>query len=215
MPKTGEPVVIYSAANSQQANLLRNLLEERGIAAWVQNDMIQSAAGELPLGWRGDCQVVVRDADAPEARRLALEFEEQLKADPLPEETGASNYYAAIDQWQEWPQCPECGERRHTRCPLCGMAGDRFPLVDLETTEAGPRVLLMCAACDDPFRPEFYRLCHRCGHDFGHGIRLDAAAGPAGASSAEADRSKLWFVVGGMTLLGAALAAYFAQLLSR
>ena len=214
MPRAEEPVVIYRAANTQQASLLRNLLEERGITAWVQNDMIQSAAGELPLGWRGDCQVVVRDSDAAEARALALSFEEQIRAGAHKSAAEEPEYYAATDTWENWPKCPQCGERRHTRCPICGQAGDHFPLVDLDKSGRGEMVLLMCAPCDEPFRPQFYRLCHRCGHDFGRGIELVPPADVSGHEVAETGRGKLLLVVGAMVLLGAAMAAYFALLFS-
>ena len=54
---SGEPTVIYSAANVQQAYLLKGLLEERGIAAWVVNDGMRrrrrAAAGLDGGGPRG------------------------------------------------------------------------------------------------------------------------------------------------------------------
>lgn len=215
MPKAGEPIVIYRAANTQQGNLLRNWLEEQGIAAWVQNDMIQAAAGELPLGWRGDCQIVVRDVDADEARRLALDFEAQLRAGPP---AGADDHWnEAADEgvWKDWPACPSCGERRHARCPVCELAGDRFPLADLEVTDKGPQVLLLCTECDEPFTPVFYRLCHRCGHDFGEGIRLAADGRVVVESQADADPGKVWLLTALMVFVGAVLAAYFVFVLRR
>jgi len=212
MPNAEEPVVVYRAANSQQANLLRNLLEERGIAAWVQNDMIQAAAGDLPLGWRGDSQVVVRGRDAAEARNLALEFEDQLRVTSPARDVDDSAYYAATDTWNDWPTCPDCGQRRHTRCPLCGQAGVDFPLVDLEKTERGDIVLLMCLACDEPFRPQFYRLCHQCGHNFGQGISVGQSTGSPGRGVNESDQRKVLVVVGAMIVLGLGLAFYFAML---
>jgi hypothetical protein len=213
MAKAGEPVVVYRAGNAQQANLLRNLLEDQGISAWVQNDMIQSAAGDLPLGWRGDCQVVVRDSDADEARNLALEFEERLRNEPQTAVAEEGDIYAATDTWDNWPKCPDCGETRHTRCPLCGQAGTRFPLVDLEQSKRGELVLLMCEACDEPFRPQFYRLCHRCGHNFGQGLELIEQGTASAREPGDGAAGKMWLVVGGMLLLGLGLAAYFVLLL--
>ena len=31
-----------------------------------------------------------------------------------------------------WPVCPQCGERRFVVCPVCGAAGNLFPLADAE-----------------------------------------------------------------------------------
>jgi predicted RNA-binding Zn-ribbon protein involved in translation (DUF1610 family) len=221
MPKAGEPTVIYRAATTAQANMLRNLLEERGIAAWVQNDAIQFAAGELPLGWRGDSQVVVRDLDADEARRLALKFEDQIRERHLRDEVlGPSQEaeaesdatFAVTDEWTDWPTCPACGEQRHTRCPLCNMAGTRFPLVDIDREGEVERVLLMCDSCDEPFRPDFYRYCHRCGHDFGRGLHV---ADALNQSREATNWGKVWVVTAVVVFVGLLIGAYFALVLSR
>src|SRR5688572_23151759 len=75
IPMPGEPTVIYSAANSQQAHLIKGLLEQQGIHAWVVNDAIQIAGGDLPLGWTAAARVVVSDENAQAARQFAEEFD--------------------------------------------------------------------------------------------------------------------------------------------
>src|SRR5690242_768447 len=72
-----QPKVIYSAASTQQAYLLRGLLEDEGIAAHVVNDAMQIAGGELPLGWNSAARVVVSESDAVRAREFAEEFDRQ------------------------------------------------------------------------------------------------------------------------------------------
>jgi hypothetical protein len=67
--------VIYTAANAEQAHLLRNALYERGMIASVNNDLLQSGVGGLPCGLSTATQVIVAENDADDARRLALEFE--------------------------------------------------------------------------------------------------------------------------------------------
>jgi ribosomal protein L37AE/L43A len=83
----------------------------------------------------------------------------------------------------DWPTCPDCQTRRHTRCPICQRAGSDFPpaefVPELEADADGllpvlgdadwVKTLWVCPECDEAFAPEFYRLCHHCGHDFGQG----------------------------------------------
>ena len=104
---SGEPTVIYSAASTQQAYVLKGLLEDRGIATWVVNDAMQIAGGELPLGWTAAAKVVVGLDDAIEGRRLAEEFDRQTAE-------GSAGDSPAIEadpkDWADWPLCPACGE---------------------------------------------------------------------------------------------------------
>jgi hypothetical protein len=166
----GEPTVIYSAANVQQAYLLKGLLEERGIAAWVVNDALQIAGGELPLGWRSAARVVVSGQDAEEARQFALEFDRTTSHAPVPDDNAK---LPEPEEWSGWPVCPECQQRRSARCPICGVSGTRFPLADVQDTAAGERVLLFCSSCDDHFQPDWFRLCPHCGHDYGDGLEVE------------------------------------------
>ena len=66
--------------------------------------------------------------------------------------------------------------------------------------------LLFCAACDDHFLPEWYRLCPRCGHDYGDGLVVDRRLPAADAST------RAWIVIA--LLLAATLmaGAYFCWL---
>jgi len=199
----GEPTVIYSAANTQQAHLLKGLLEERGIAAWVVNDSLQVAGGELPLGWTAAPRVVVSASDAAEAREFALDFERRTTHEPDPD---AVTKEPPAEEWADWPICPECRQRREARCPICGVSGAAFPLVDLQQTDTGERVLLFCSACDDHFAPEWYRLCPRCGHDFGAGIEFGRPL------PREPLNLRTWLVLAGFAAAGAVAVAYFVWL---
>jgi uncharacterized paraquat-inducible protein A len=203
---SGQPTVIYSAANTQQAYLLRGLLQEQGIAAWVVNDAIQIAGGDLPLGWAAAARVVVGEPDALRARKIAEDFDRQTAHEP----SGDDQPGTPDAEWTEWPVCPECGERRSARCPVCGSSGTDFPLADLQESGAAQRVLLVCHECDDHMRPEWYRLCARCGHDFGGGVEVNRPDRPA----LEISRSE-WLVVALTVVCGLVLAAYFIWLFSR
>jgi hypothetical protein len=201
---SGAPTVIYRAANPQQAYLLKSVLEERGIAAWVVNDAMQIAGGELPLGWTAAPQVTVGENDAIQARQIAEEFDTRTAHEPQPDEPATA---AAPAEWEAWPVCPECGERRAVRCSVCAASGNHFPLADIEETADGQRVLLFCESCDDHFLPEFFRLCHRCGHDYGDGIGADANRGPVEFSA------RAWLLGGVLATGAAALLGYFYWLM--
>jgi putative signal transducing protein len=197
-----QPTVIYSAASTQQAYLLKGLLEEEGITAWVINDAIQIAGGDLPLGWAAAPRVVVAQPDAPQARQLAEEFDRQTAHEPTADDFGEN----VPADWLDWPTCPGCGERRAARCPVCGASGTNFPLADAQDPAAG-RVLLLCKECDDHILPEWYRLCPRCGHDYGGGVEVNP---PAELMPSLSRSERIVIVI--LALSGIALAAYFAWL---
>ena len=166
-----EPTVIYSAANTQQAYLLKGILEDRGIQARVVNEAIQIAGGDLPIGWTAAAKVVVSSESALKARQIAEEFDVQTAHEPTPDDINTSA--ADTAEWTDWPVCPQCGQRRSARCPFCGASGVDFPLADIQDNAGGQRVLLYCGSCDDHFLPDWARLCAACGHDYGSGF--DAA----------------------------------------
>ena len=113
------------------------------------------------------------------------------------------------DQWRDWPLCPQCGQKRQALCSICGTAGTDFPYVDTIRSPSGQQVLLYCRTCDDHFRPQFYRRCHACGHDYGDGIRIGAEDRPA----PEPVPPRVWLVAGGIAAVLTALIAYFAWVL--
>src|SRR5688572_7967738 len=102
---SGAPTVIYRAASTQQAHILKSVLEERGIASWVVNDNIQAVGGELPVGWTAAACVVVGEHDAVEARSVALEFDHKTAHEPGAETPADEEPQHA--QWQDWPACPQ------------------------------------------------------------------------------------------------------------
>jgi len=202
---SGTPTVIYHAASAQQAHILKGVLDERGIASWVVNDNIQVAGGELPLGWVAAACVAVGEMDAAEARLIAEEFDRTTAHDPTPEPASTEPPPAA--EWKDWPVCPQCQTRRQVRCGICGSSGTDFPQADISEHEGQTVVLLICDSCDDHFRPELFRLCHKCGYDYGDGIAVDGPHTPVDYSP------RMWVVVGGMVVVGALIAAYFYSLM--
>lgn len=201
-----EPTVIYSAASTQQAYLLKGLLEDSGIAATVVNDAIQLAGGELPLGWASAARVVVDADDAPRAREIASEFDQHPASEAGPD---SEEVLPVEAERASWPECPVCQEPRSARCTVCGESGTSFEFADSDQPRADGQTYLVCSICDDHFVPEWYRFCPRCGHDYGHGIEAGRTV------MAREDTGPYWVVVAvlaaGLGLFG----AYFAWLLRR
>jgi len=165
-------VVIYSAANRVQAALLRQMLDEHGIAAMVVNDGLTNEGGELPLGLSTAPRVIVAASDAEVARELALRFERQLAARG---EFARDEPRDLIDDSARtegfWPLCPECGKKRTTVCPYCGSSGVDFPWADEgDPTEEHPELWIDCPVCSSAYEPDYLARCEWCGHRFPSGI---------------------------------------------
>ncbi len=60
-------VEVYRAKNSPAAHVLKAALEEAGITAVVEGDLLQGALGEIPLGWSSSPRVLVETGDVPRA----------------------------------------------------------------------------------------------------------------------------------------------------
>lgn len=68
-------VEIYRARDSLQAHLLKSALEEAGIRAVVEGDLLQSGIGEIPAGWSTAPRITVEEADAASAREILEKLE--------------------------------------------------------------------------------------------------------------------------------------------
>ena len=99
------------------------------------------------------------DPSTPPAPTLAGVLAKQLKIGQAAEEL------ARLDQ---------------RACPVCGISATDFPLADFQDSIDDQRVLLYCQACDDHFLPDWYRLCPRCGYDYGDGLAVEGTIEPLG-----------------------------------
>ena len=73
--------IIYNAESLIDANLLLHRLQEVGIAARVNGGFLMGGVGELPAA--GLVTVVVADADAEAALKVAHAFEQDLRSGAL------------------------------------------------------------------------------------------------------------------------------------
>lgn len=94
---------VYATRNPAEAHLVRGLLENAGIAAVVQNDVLTTGVGEIVE----DLVPSVCILDESQAEQAAEIVRDWMHAEP------------AASPWE----CPKCGEQidgRFTSCWECG-----------------------------------------------------------------------------------------------
>ena len=205
--------IIYTAGRIEEAVIVKQLLHERGIESQIENQALQGAVGELPMGQATSPRVRVAQEHAEKAREVVQAFEHQQR---LSRERMVDVDPVHDENWGQWPTCPQCHRRRQTVCPICETAGTNLPLADPNHEGVAPTLgptkdqplgdlpLLICTTCDEPFTPRFYRSCQWCQHDFGNGI----AARTADAHM-ERLNPRIWAMAAGVLGLVAALCGYF------
>jgi Putative prokaryotic signal transducing protein len=174
--------VIYIAEHPSQAHLLRNLLAEHDIEAFVINDTLNSVhfqpsdwlvraaggPGFLPTAPR----VLVDEADAERARAIAMQVDADLRSGTMSADLAQLDEEAGDDD--DWPKCPHCSRPRLCTCPVCRTSAAHFPEAFMPDREAGGAAgderLVICPTCDEAFAPRFPARCEWCGYRFADGI---------------------------------------------
>jgi Putative prokaryotic signal transducing protein len=67
-------IIIYSAANNLEAHMIKGVLEQQEIPAYIQGEHLQSGAGELPA-MSGLIKISVDDINRDAARKIIKEWE--------------------------------------------------------------------------------------------------------------------------------------------
>lgn len=65
---------IFDASNTIEANLLKNILEQEGVAAYISGEYLQGGMGELPA--MGLVSVMVEDEDCQRAEKIIRDWEQ-------------------------------------------------------------------------------------------------------------------------------------------
>lgn len=87
--------IVYDAHHSLDAHVVKNLLENEGIAAFIQGEHLQGGVGELAA--IGFVKVGVNDDDALRAREIIAAWEFQQPEDAL---TGAGPSQTTSSGWK-------------------------------------------------------------------------------------------------------------------
>jgi membrane protease YdiL (CAAX protease family) len=98
-------VEVYRARGLPEAYTLRLLLEEHGITVCVDNELLQGAVGELPMGWITAPRILVKPSDEAAARVIVAEFADRASND----ESASNNCLACGADMGELDTCPSCG----------------------------------------------------------------------------------------------------------
>ncbi len=98
-------VEIYRAGNLPEAYAMRNALEGKGIRAIIENESLQGALGEVPLGWSTLPKLMVAGRDQEAARALIDELVRR------PGKKGDNDHGLAATEAivEEGKKCPERG----------------------------------------------------------------------------------------------------------
>ena len=103
------------------------------------------------------------------------------------------------------PSC-QCGSQG-VACDATADADE--PATASEECQESPVTLLVCPTCDEPFQPEYPRLCEWCGHEFEDGFDAELPTNDVGEVG-----SRVLAVFVGLLLLAGGVVAYFAFILS-
>jgi hypothetical protein len=112
-------VEVYRARNIALAHLLAGLIEQEGIPVQIENDLLQGAVGDIPMGWSTIPRILVEAHNGLRARAIAEEFDANQATTHVDSEFGANETDSA--------NCLSCGKplpEDEDRCPACGWSYD-------------------------------------------------------------------------------------------
>lgn len=105
-----EPVVVYEAWNSMQAQFLCQLLGGEGIEARVASSADEMVRGVLPYQV-STCPVLVHRNDLERAQAIVAKYDHRLKdrAEGHPDTTEPFCYHCGEQVKENQSPCPACG----------------------------------------------------------------------------------------------------------
>lgn len=103
-----DPVELYRARGLPEAHAIRVALEEEGIPVRIDNELLQGAVGELPMGWNTAPRIMVERSHAESALRI-LDGYLQQTAPSEETEYQSDRCLACGASMREFDVCPKCG----------------------------------------------------------------------------------------------------------
>lgn len=100
-------VEVYRAQNSMQAHLVRSVLEDEGIPAVVDGDVLQGVIGAMPAGWAGAPRVLVDGDHESRAREIVNRADLEFAQDE--DEDGAKCLACGAPMSESDVACAQCG----------------------------------------------------------------------------------------------------------
>ena len=100
-----EPREVYSAADTQEAHLIKAMLEEAGVEARVVGDHLQNAIGVLPAVTIAS-RVWVNTEDFDQARKIIADHQARRQS---------SSSATPASEWK----CGKCGEPNEPSFEIC------------------------------------------------------------------------------------------------
>ena len=103
-------VEVYRAPGLPEAHAIRLALEREGIPAEIDNEFLQGAVGELPMGWSTAPRILVAPAHEVAAADLVRGFlEGRGRAREVEVNDGTLRCLACATPMGEAEACPRCG----------------------------------------------------------------------------------------------------------
>ena len=148
-------VEVYRARNAPEAHAIRMALEESGIRVLIEGELLQAAAGDLPLGWATAPRILVEESQLASAREIIEKAEVQAATEADQDEES-----------DEAIRCLACGAMMsvgEAKCRSCGWsyqseerpAGQEASLGGVSKTESDPAALQKQST--SPVPPHFTR----------------------------------------------------------
>ena len=103
-------VELYRASGLPEAYALRDALEAAGIEAFVENELLQGAVGEVPLGWSTAPRIKVQARSVAAAREVLDRFSDETHAGRQESDhADGESCLACGGVMGEFNVCEECG----------------------------------------------------------------------------------------------------------
>jgi hypothetical protein len=107
-PMLGPPIEIYRARGLPEAYAIRNALEAQAIPANIENELLQGAIGDLPMGWATAPRILVDRRNEMAARAILADFLQKIQA-TVPDENAPLKCLACGSAMENGYSCPTCG----------------------------------------------------------------------------------------------------------